>query len=285
VLTHAKLFSAPDEGRVLVSPWVKNPSVVTASGIWVDLTFFGRYPAANYFTDGVALAAKALRRSTDGGLDHGADKGDTYSKYLGALTVRSTSATAVPMPILLMDYLLYYPLVPMEDTQTMDNTVTLPRYADGEGVQIMLVEQFPYIGGGTVQVTYTNSAGVAGQQTKVTTINTQTALGTVAHSGPATAGLSGVFMPLASGDGGVRQIESITFPSSDSGNLAALLVRPLGLFGNYEVGCPSEWDQLRDLGVLERIYDDAYLSAVCLPVGSLNGVIIEGALKTLWVEN
>ena len=285
MLTHAKLFAAPDEGRTLVRPWIKNPSVVTASGIWMDLTMFGRYPAANYFTDGTPLAAKTLTRSVDGGMDHGQALGEDYAKFLGGLTILSTSATAVPMPIMVMDYLMYYPLIPMEDTQEMDNTITLPRYTDGEGVQLMLVEQFPYIGGGTVQVTYTNSDGVTGRKTRVTTINTQTALGTVAHSAPATSGVSGLFMPLASGDGGVRAVESITFPTADSGNLAAVLVKPLGLFGNYEVGCPSEWDPLRDLGILERIYDDAYLSAACLPVGSLNGTIIEGSLKTLWVEN
>lgn len=283
MLTHAKLFAAPDEGRTLSRPWVKNPSVVTASGIWMDLTFFGRYPAANYFTDGTPLAAKALRRSTDGGLDHGEDKGEGYKKFLQGLTVLSTTAAAA-MPLKAMDYLLYYPLIPMEDTQEMDNTVTLPRYEDGKGVQIMLLEQFPYIGGGTVQVTYTNSDGVAGRQTAVTTINTQTALGTIAHSGPATSGLSGLFMPLQRGDGGVRSIESITFPVADSGNLAAVLVKPLMPIGNYEVTNPSEWNGFEHLGMLEQIIDDAYLSLVCQPIGSLNGAIIEGQIRTLWVQ-
>lgn len=283
MLTHAKLFAAPDEGRVLSRPWIKNPSVVTASGIWMDLSMFGRYPAANYFTDGTPLAAKALSRSVDGGLDHGDVKGDGYKKFLQGVTILSDTAAAA-MPIRVMDYLMYYPLIPMEDTQEMDNTVTLPRYTDGKGVQIMLVEQFPYVGGGTVQVTYTNSDGVAGRQTAITTINTQTALGTVAHSGPATAGLSGLFMPLASGDGGVRSIESITFPVADSGNLAALLVKPLMPAGNYEATNPSEWDSLRHLGMLEEIQDDAYISLACQPVGSLNGAIIEGQIRTLWVE-
>ena len=283
MLTHAKLFASSDEGRSHSRPWIKNPSVVTASGIWMDLTMFGRYPAANYFTDGTPLAAQALRRSTFGGLDHGEDKGSDFRKFLQGVTVLSTTAAAA-MPLKVMDYLLYYPLIPMEDTQEMDNTVTLPRYEDGKGVQIMLVEQFPYIGGGTVQITYTNSDGVAGRQTAITTINTQTALGTIAHSGPATAGLSGLFMPLQRGDGGVRSIESITSPVADSGNLAAVLVKPLMPVGNYEATNPSEWDGLRDLGMLEQIQDDAYLSLVCQPVGSLNGAIIEGQIRTLWVE-
>lgn len=284
MLTHAKVFGSADAGQALSRPWVKNPSVVTASGIWMDLTMFGRYPSANYFTDGTPLAARALTRSVDGGMDHGESVGPDYRKFLKGMSVLSASATAVPMPLMVMDYLLYYPLIPMEDTQEMDNTVSLPRYTDGEGVRIMLLEQFPYVGGGTFRVTYTNSRGETGRQSPVVTINTQTALGTVAHSAPATNGACGLFVPLASGDGGVRAIESITFPTSDSGNLAAVLVKPLLPFGNYEVTNPSEWDGLLDLGMLEEIHDDAYISVACQPVGSLNGTIIEGQIRTLRVE-
>lgn len=284
MLTHAKVFGAKDAGRTLLRPWVKNPSVVTGSGIWLDLTMFGRYPASNSYTDGTALAGQALTRSSAGGLDHGENKGPNYRKFLNGLTVLSVGAAAVPMSFMVMDYLLYYPLVPMEDTQVMSNPVPLPRYADGKGVRIMLVEQFPYNGGGQVQVTYTNSDGVTGRTTPAVTINTQTALGTVAHSAPAWNGASGLFMPLAHGDGGVRAIESITFLTPDSGTLAAVLVKPLMMFGNYEVGCPSEWDGLRDLGVLEVIEDDAYLSMACLPVGSLNGLILDGTIESSWQE-
>lgn len=284
MLTHADLFSAADEGRTLSRPWVKNPSVVTAAGIAVDLTFFGRYPAANYLTDGTPLAARALRRSTDGGLDHGEDKGAGYRKYLSGVTVLTTTAGAIPLPIKVMDYLMYYPLISMEDVQEMDNTVTLPRSTDGRGVQIMLVEQFPYVGGVTCRVTYTNSDGVAGRLSSIMTINAQTALGTVATSAPATAGCHGLFVPLQQGDGGVRSVESIEFFTADAGNLAAVLVKPLAPLANYETTNPSEWEFWRDLGMLEQIDEDAYLSMVCLPSGSLTGAIIEGQLRTLWVE-
>lgn len=284
MLTHAKVFSAADEGRTLSRPWIKNPSVVTAAGIAVDLTFFGRYPAANYLTDGAPLAARALRRSTDGGLDHGEDKGPSYRKYLSGATILTVTAGAVPLPVKIMDYLLYYPLIPMEDVQTMDNTIALPRYTDGRGVQIMLVEQFPYVGGGTCRVTYTNSDGVAGRLSPIMKINTQTALGTVATSAPTTAGCPGLFVPLQQGDAGVRSIESIEFFTADAGNLVAVLVKPLAPFANYETTNPSEWDFLRHLGMLEVIEDDAYLSMVCLPNGSLTGAIIDGQIRTLWVE-
>lgn len=283
-LTHARMLAAPDEGRTLNRPWIKSPSVVTASGIWMDMTMFGRYPAAQYFTDGAALTARALRRSTDGGLDHGEDKGAGWRKYLDGITVLSANATAVPMVLQFMDYLMYYPLIPMEDTQVMENPVTLPRYQDGKGVQMMLVEQFPYVGGGTVRVHYTNSDGVAGRQTALTTINTQTALGTVANSAGATAGARGLFMPLQHGDAGVLQVDQVEFPVADAGNLAVVLVKPLMLVGNYEVGCPSEWDALQVHGFKEQILDDAYLSFCALPVSSLSGVTVEGQIRTSWQE-
>lgn len=283
MLTHAKLFSADDEGRTLTRPWIKTPSIVTAAGIYVDLTMSGRYPAANYLTDGTPNTSRALRRSTDGGLDHGEDKGSAYSKLLDRVSVMTTTAGAVPLPMCIMDYLLYYPLIPMEDIQTMTNSVPLPRYASGLGVQMMLVEQFPYVGGGTCRVTYTNSNGVAGRLSPIMRINTQTALGTVATSAPATAGCAGPFIPLAHGDGGVRQIDSIEFFTADTGVLAAVLVKPLAPFANYEATNPSEWNFWRHLGMLEKIYDDAYLSMICQPAGSLTGAQIEGQLRTIWV--
>jgi hypothetical protein len=284
VLTHKAIFSAAEEGRALSRPWIKNPSVVTASGIAVDLTFFGRYPAANYMTDGTPLAAQALRRSTHGGFDHGENKGADWQKLLSGLTILSTTSAAAPMCGMVMDYLLYYPLVPMEDIQEMDNTITLPRYADGKGVRIMLVEQFPYVGGVTCRVTYTNELGVAGRMSPIMTINTQTALGTIATSAPATAGCPGTFVPLQDNDGGVRSVESIEFFTADAGNLAIVLVRPLASFGTYETTCPSEWNYDDDLFDLPPIIiDDAYLSAVVTPTGSLSGAIIDAQIRTKWV--
>lgn len=283
MLTHAKLFSAPDEGRVLTRPWVKNPSIVTAAGIFIDLTMSGRYPAANYFTDGSPNTARALSRSVDGGLDHGEDKGAEYRKYLDLISIETKTAGAVPLSLIAADYLLYYPLVPMEDVQTLTNVVTLPRYASGLGVQIMLVEQFPYVGGGTCRVTYTNSEGVGGRLSPIMTINTQTVLGTIATSAPTSAGCPGPFVPLMQGDGGVRSVESIQFFTADSGNLAVILVKPLAPFANYENTNPSEWSLWRDLGMLEQIEDDAYLSLICKPNGSLSGAVIEGQIRTLWV--
>ena len=280
MLTHADFLRAPDEGRVISRPWIKNPAVATAAGIWIDLSFFGRYPAAEYFTSGAANARQALRRSTHGGLDHGDAQGSDIKKWLAGMTSLTVTAGAVPLQFYVMDYLAYYPLIAMEDVQVMDNTVALPRGT--QGGQIMLVEQFPYIGGGTLRVTYTNQDGVTGRQSPIMTINTQTVLGTVATSAPATAGCAGPFVPLAQGDRSAQAVESVEFFTADAGNLAALIVNPLAPFAHYDTTCPAEWDFWRDLGILAQIEDDAYLSLCCRPAGSITSAIIDGQIRTLW---
>lgn len=283
-ITHRDIFAARLEGRELIRPWCKTVSTTTTAGVWTDLTCFGKYPAANYFTDGSVNTARALYRSVDGGIDHGDDKGDDYLKFITGCAALSVTAGANPLTYMLMDYLLYYPLISMEDVQELNNTVTLPRYTNGHGVQMMLVEQFPYVGGGTIQVGYTNSDGTAGRTTPVTRINTVTQLGTLATSAPTTSACAGPFVPLADGDKGVRSVESVTFLTPDTGNIAIVLAKPLCPAAQYENATPAIWDFWLNTGFLSRVYDDAYLSMICRPAGSLSGAILDGYLITTWYE-
>lgn len=284
-LTHKEYYASDRAGKTLLRPVVKNPSVVTASGIFVDLTVFGRYPAAQYYTEGAVGSAQALRRSTHGGIDHGADKGAGFQKFLKGFTLLSVTAAAAPLFVVVQDHLLYYPLIPMDaGVQVLSNPVGLPRYTSGEGVQAMLVQQFPYVGGVTGQLTYTSSAGVAGRLSGIFTINTQAALGTVATSAPATAGCHGPFITLQGRDKGVRSVESIQWFSDDVGVVALVLVMPLVPFGMYEATAPAMWEFKKDLELMPRIIDDAYLSAICQPAGSLSGAILQGDITTMWNE-
>jgi hypothetical protein len=78
------------------------------------------------------------------------------------------------MRLVLCDYLLFYPFVDesVTDEQIMDNTATLPRYTDGDGVQMMAVVVAAQVGGGTFTVNYTNSDGVSGRTSKPMTLST-----------------------------------------------------------------------------------------------------------------
>ncbi|MCL5460042.1 hypothetical protein M3M33_15505, partial [Loigolactobacillus coryniformis] len=75
------------------------------------------------------------------------------------------SSNVIPATFLLCDYLLFYPIIDLDNTGFQDfvNTAPLPRYTDGEGVTAFLVATNPYAGGQPFRICYTNQAGTSGQ--------------------------------------------------------------------------------------------------------------------------
>ena len=120
----------------------------------MDFSMASGNPSPNFYS-GTELTATTLDGNR--GIYHGANT--SLTKVLTDLQVITTSAGAVPITLQLCDYLLFYPQVDMDstDVQPTDNTVTLPRYEDGKGVQMFVVAQYPYVGGVNFSVSYTNS--------------------------------------------------------------------------------------------------------------------------------
>ena len=159
-----QVVDAELEGRTNTFNFRKNPSQVTTQGLWFDLALSPGNPVPKYWF-GTPLQATIISQSLDGGLFHGADVSPS-KKYLRDTTFSSTSATGLPMPIILMDYLMYYPLIDegTTDEQFMDNTNTLTRYTDGEGVQVMAISVAGRTGGQSFFINYTNPDIVTGKQ-------------------------------------------------------------------------------------------------------------------------
>lgn len=284
-LNHRELIAAVEGGQSSLFSFRKAPSQTTATNIWFDLSMSPGNPNPNYYA-AAPLASKRLAQSTDGGIFHGAAPGGSYTKHLRRfMALVSTPTTAVPLPMILCDYLLYYPFVDMgtTDQQDMIQTDALSRYTDGDGVQIMAVEVASQIGSQSFFVTYTNSDGVAGRVTQTVTCNTQVSTGTIISTAAATAGCAGPFLPLQAGDSGVRSIEALTMLGADVGLICLVLVKPLATLGVYDITSPAEKDFVVDNpATLPRIYDDAYLNLICLPSGTLAAGQIMGTIETVW---
>lgn len=277
----ASIIAAYDAGQSLYRTWRKVPTQTTGSGIWFDLSLSPGNPVPQYYA-AAPLTAIALARSTDGGLDHGPNV-SPLTKHLHKFMAMTQTATAVPLPIILCDYLMYYPFVAMDaGDQTMTNVVTIPRYTTGAGVEIMAVEVAAQVGGAQFFVTYTNSDGVAGRVTATVTCNTQTVNGTIITSAPTTAGAAGPFLPLQRGDSGVRSIQSVTFLSGDVGLISLVLVKPLASHSIYGITAPVEADFLIDRSILPIIKDDAYLNMIVHPSGTLAAAPLNGEIQTFW---
>lgn len=273
------------EGREKYSAWYKLPNQVTVQGVWFDLSMSPGSPAAQYYAAS-PLVATPMAKSSDGGLDHG-DAVSPRTKHLRRSLLMSNSATGLPMPMMLLDYLLFYPFVDesVTDPQVMDNTLALPRYATGEGVRIMpvVVGAHSLAANVTFTCSYTNSDGVAGRTTGEAELTSLIATtGTLATCHRNLLRGFAPFLPLQSGDTGVRSIESCTFLSPDIGLIALVLVKPLAQGIIRERTAPVEKDFLIDHAQATRIYDDAYLNHIVCPSASLSGVRVMGELTTAW---
>lgn len=278
------LVAAENDGRFWFSTWRKTPTQTTGAGIWFDLSMSPGNPTPNYYAASPNIAI-ALRQSTDGGIPHGGAVAP-LKKHLKQITAMTVTATAVPLPMILCDYLMFYPFVDMSvtDEQVMDNTVTLPRSTTGLGVEILPVEVAGQSGIGNPQffVRYTNSDGVAGRITPTVACNTQVVNGTIITSAPNTAGSAGPFLPLQAGDRGVRSIDAVTFLTGDVGLISFVLVKAVENLAIRTIDAPAERIPFTDFLDLPVIEDDAYLNLIACPNGTLAGAPLHGTITTIW---
>lgn len=241
-------------------------------------------PKSKNWFDAAPLKATQASQSADIGIYHGADVSPSQ-KHIRKTVCINPTITSLPMPMMLLDYLLYYPTIDDAETgaQVMDNSVTLPRYTDGKGVQMMAVTLATRTGGQTFTVTYTNSDGVAGRTSQTVIQNTSTAPGTITTSSLiVNAGTGSPFIGLQSGDKGVRSIQSVQMNGSDTGLFAIILVKPLAETTIREITAPVEVDYLLNKSELPRVYDDAFLGYICMPNGTLSGTTLMGNVKVVW---
>lgn len=245
----------------------KNPSQVTTQGLWFDLALSPWNPVPKYWF-WTPYQSTVVSQSLDGWFYHGYHSGQ---KYLAKTLMMATVATALPMTLTLMDYLMYYPLIDegTTDEQFMINNATLPRYETGDGVQMMAVSVAWRTGGQSFFVNYTNQDGVAGRISGTVIENTSAALWVVVTSATATDGNSCLFIPLQDGDTWVRSIESVTMLWTDVWLFSIVLVKPLTTSIIRGIDAPVEMTYILKQQMPE-IKNDAFLNYVCLPNWALN---------------
>ena len=259
-------------GKFYRTDWQKSTFATTAhtAGLWYSLMRGGGNPAADTILGtGTNLAFQALSDAvaTASGIPHGGNVGG-YKVLLNA-AAQTAAATTAPCVLMLVDILGFYPVTTVTTTgaQTLNNTVTLPRYTDGAGVQAFLTPS-TVMGAATPNITlnYTNSAGTAGKATPATLPigNTAAAVTSIVHSGTGT-GKYGPFIPLAAGDAGIRSVQSINLSASYvSGVLNLVLCKPIMTLPITTLGVTAERDLVNQFASMPRIYDGACLNWLML---------------------
>lgn len=269
-------------GQTKYATWRKSPSQISVVGVWFDLSMSSGNPIPQYYI-GSQNTSTLLKQSTDGGLAHGGTVAPK-SKFLARTTIIATAATALPMPMMLCDYLMFYPFIDesITDEQALNNTVGLSRYESGAGVQVMAVSVGSRAGGQRFFFKYTNSDGVSGRVSRTVVQNLTSPVGGLVTTERALAGASTPFIPLQEGDTGVRSIESVTMLGPDVGLFTLVLVQPLAQTQVRGIDAPVEADYFIHKGILPKIEDDAYLNFICLPQGTLAATALHGDISTVW---
>lgn len=268
------------EGKFVTTSIRKSPTSNTPLQCWFDLSMAPGTPRANFY---VGNQLESTVYSDKYGIYAGSALPLDYNgkKFLRKIHMSNTSTTVT---VKLMDYLMFYPLVDMDETATQicDNIVPLPRYIDGTGVRAMIVFTSAHTGNVTATISYTSSTGVSGRTASATMSNSGavSALGTGGQS--AVASTAGPFFPLQSGDVGVRSIESITL-SGPAGGLASLvLVRPLASLQMFEANTPMEVDYFIEKTSCPVIQDGACLNLIAHASNNLSAVTVLGLFDFIW---
>ena len=290
--------SAPDLGRSHITTFRKAvASAATVANDFIDYTYFAGNPPANFYASSPLEAAhvEAIR-----GIH--VPNVSPMKQFIKSLTVMSAASSATGTTnqnqrMVLCDYLLYYPFIDTDavgEQQDMIQTVSLPRYASGAGVQIMAVSQSASSAVGTFTVSYTNQDGTSGRTSQDTYTKIVSGGGTLVSSTTNAVSGSQPFIQLQAGDSGVRSIESVNFSAAGGGLMALVLVKPLLHFtctqecrrtttGNLEsYGAASQVESLIHQSPVELI-DGRVLGIVSLGnAGSLASSILTGVLETHW---
>ena len=165
----------------------------------------------------------------------------------------------------LIDCVGYYPISGTDVTGTtqrvLNNTLTLPRYTDGNGLRAMFVTTVaPTAGGPNLsEFTYVNQDGAIRSCPVTVSLGATPIVGHIPHTDAGASKFN--IIPLAAGDYGIQRVNSFTFSGgtayTGSGQMALVLFRELCTVPAAQSGVPGERNTL--LGPLPDINDGACL--------------------------
>lgn len=163
-----------------------------------------------------------------------------YRRYLHSVEVANTESLNIAASFMVYDLLAYYPFIDGDGgLQILDNTFSLPRYADGAGVQMALLNTvIPQVtGSSNVVVNFENQAGdlVSTPLFSLTRSNPN-AYHQQAINNEAFSGAFSPFVNMPSGSTGVRRVISINIPSATGAAYTLCLIKPILSFKGVAVG-------------------------------------------------
>jgi hypothetical protein len=259
------LISEMTSGKTNRYEWNKlTGAAAYTAGRWYDFSNLGGSPIANAWA-GTALTWRACDEATGNGtqifgIPHYGNVSPDTKHIINVMGV-TAAATGVPSQLMLVDLQGYWPGINTNTTslQTLSGTPSL-RYSNGAGCRLYFVQTVA--AGATIanlSVSYTDQGGAAAALPYTVSMTASATVGQISHSGIA-GNNYGPFLPLADGDTGVQNVNSVTFSTvMGAGTGALCMARPLLTIPLVTAGIASERDLLNQLPSLPRVVDGACL--------------------------
>lgn len=226
----ADVTTAIDNGQVWSQHYYKSGSP-TVAGSFTDLSWSSGTPVYNSYAAS-PLTFTPVINTNNRYVFTGPNPATGQQKYLLSWNMRTAKTTAgAGSNFVLVDTLGFYPVVDCDsvDLQEMDNTLTIPRYTDGEGIRIAIFASLSTNAANAIAtIVYTNQDG---NTSTITTalLNEATTHGLTSAGTAISGNARSFFTSLAPGDTGVRNIVSIQLNQSIGGLAYITLVKPLAV--------------------------------------------------------
>lgn len=286
------MMSAISSGQTYRTEWYKQTggSAYTA-GRCYDLSLLAGFPVANTYS-GTALNAQVPTESSGWGIYHGGDQSPDV-KHMLNVGAGSAVATAIPGILMLVDVCLYYPGIATNSStrQTLVNGSSLTRYTTGEGLRSFLVltasngaNASNIDNGAGTGTEYVDQGGNTSVHPGTIAMTASAIVGHIPHSGVA-ANNTNWFLPLASGDTGVRSYNFFKFTaaSASAGTCALVIAKPLLTIPLFQTSAYSERNLLTHMPSLPEIKDGAALTWLFFAGGAVAAnTNIFGHIETVW---
>jgi hypothetical protein len=286
------IINSITQGQRLPTFWCKTPTTAGVANNWYDLWGIGGLPQAGVYT-GTAFTAQLFDDTSTGSLATGGNQ-SPKTKHMLVSWVNSSGGTPC---LMIVDLTMSYDQCTFNAAanQVLTNGVTMARY-NGAGLSgcmasIVCTTVENATAANLTQFRYTDQDGNA-LQSMPTTTTVSFIVSAAAPTAtlparvvcPATAAATvpwGAFVPMATGDTGMRLVNDYTTSAANTGKFSIRMVRPLAYLPVGTAGIPSMQDHVMMIASLERLYDGCCVNCWMM-VPTATGTTLNGGIDIGW---
>ena len=282
------IVDAHNDGRVHLQRFIKTGGNVTGDGQWQDWSYMSGQPAYDPRIGSIGTFTPFVASKNDAIYFPPIPLGMERRISFINLVTPSGNIGQERTECFLYDLLGVYPLLDGDSTdlQELNNTLSLSRYADGKGVQMLIVNHIsPSANPATATIGYTDSNDI---DRSISVAITPNGVPKIATAQTTSSVFGFPFVPLASQ--GVKRVNNFQLNTSAGGLFAVYLIKPFvnmceksGLNG-FGIRLATERHlTFQNAFSMPKIEDGAWLGWFAMPFAASRSVpVIFGNIEFVW---